>query len=250
MKKRVVNPPVLESRPEDDTGKRDVTRHDDNKRLMENTIKALFTEYNARHQDSMFHSQRYHRQLNYLQLYVIVIVYLASLLLSNLDAGELMGLKLPTAISIGVTWPIYVLASSIAYFILANLMDALYMIFSLNARIEHIEKQINQLLGSDILTWETKLTRFLFNVKPFMKSPLLRPYYLVGLWSLTLFACLQYILVKMCFITESNIFSYIYLIFIIVLSIYHVGVWFFTSSKWRDSVLAISLANVLSDEDV
>lgn len=213
---------------------------DGDKRIVENTLRVLFNEYNARHQDSMFNNQRYHRQLNYLQLYVLVMVYLASLILSKPSSSELFGIKLPTNISLGVTWPIYVLASAIAYFIIANLMDALYMTFSNNARIEHIEKQVNLLLGSNIMIWEHQVTRFLFSVSPYMKKPLVRPYYLVGLWSIILFTCLQYILIRICFITESRLFSNIYMVIIIALSLYHVCVWFYATSKWKNDVFKVS----------
>ena len=203
-------------------------------------FEMLMNEYNVRNNESIFHSQRYHKQLKYIQIYVVIAVSLFSLLIVNPRFSFHTDSNIILFFNDTIIYSLFALTSILAFFIISNFMDSLYMIFSNNARIASIERQLNKIVDQDIMVWESHTTNFILSTNPFMKFPWIRPYYLVGLWSIVLFTGIQFMLIYLSFIIVNGIFCWIYLIVSFILSIYHINIWVYTSCKWKkvmDSII-------------
>lgn len=222
------------SQDENDMSKGDLL-HQDNSQI----LKILLYEHSVRIQKVMFHAKRYHHQVDYLQIYILLMLSLISILFSKSSSATLLesGINdLPNQILINLMPFAFILVVAVPFFIISNFMDALYNMNSHYARLEHIEKEVNAIVGTRIMKWEEVVAPFIYAKKLTMKGIFIKPYYLIGFWAVVAFVCIIVPAVYLCFSLIEGLFPWIYTTAVVGLSIYHLSVWSHTALNWRKQV--------------
>lgn len=109
----------------------------------------LLKEFDQHFQEKLLHMQRYHRQTDFLQIYVAVVVGLGAVTFapattSFLQPGDFFsdfGLEAISCVFV-------LLAALVAEYLLFNILDSWVVIFRNAHRLAALEKELNELCGT------------------------------------------------------------------------------------------------------
>jgi hypothetical protein len=128
---------------------------DNDERKLE--IDVLLKELDQRFSGLMFHTQRYHGHVEYIQLYVTVTLGLVALLSSNKIQGLADSAPALRSLRIG-TGLLLFFAAIITFFLATTVLEAVFMIYLNRTRIAAVEKMINARTKQGLLVWELEIT--------------------------------------------------------------------------------------------
>ena len=205
-------------------------------------LNVLVYEHGVRMQEAMFHAKRYHNQVTYLQVIIIIILAMVSTLFSKLNITSLLntGLQSYPDKILAIIMPIaFITIPGILFFVISNFMDALYNMNCHYAGLKYIENRINKLVGTDALKWERSASPFIYSKKLFMGGISVKPLYLVGFWAFVTFLSIMTPIVYLSFWIFGGVFLWIYIGSVVLLSVYHLVVWAHTALKWKQQVLDV-----------
>jgi len=112
----------------------------------------LLKEFDHRFQEKTLHMQRYHRQTDFLQLYVAVAVGLGGIAF----APATKALFDTSIVGIGALTVVFVLlAILLAEYLLFGIIDSWVIIFRNAHRLSAIELELNEMCGSVALRWDS-----------------------------------------------------------------------------------------------
>ncbi len=190
--------------------------------MWQTKLGLLTKEYELRTSEAMFHSQRYHRQARYLQLFIVVLITIYGALVSGGTAT--VQARLPESVGVGVADVILfiflALGICIAFYLFSNLLDALFLIFINGARLSALETKINLFVREEILIWDKEIIREWLGTSVVRSKVWVMPPLLVGIWSFLIFLGIATTLSALCYILLPGIF-WIYSLVILLLILFH-----------------------------
>lgn len=205
-------------------------------------VNVLIYEHSVRMQKAMFHAKRYHNQVAYLQVYILIVLGMVSTLFSKYGISELLerGFQDHPDKTYTTLLPFaFVLIPTISFFIISNFMDALYNMNAHYAGVKYIENRINAVVGNDIMKWEMVVTPFIYSRTLYMDGIIVKPFYMLGVWAFIAYLCVMIPTTYLCFRMIGGVFSWTFCGAAIFLSIYHLIVWAHTALKWKQQVLDV-----------
>ncbi len=164
----------------------------------------LYKEYKNRFDEMLFHSNRYHRQVDYIQLYITLLVSVLSFFFISPNLVTFVS-NLGVSLQ-GLYITVICLAFVIALYLFSNIMDSLYMMYANGIRLANIEKEINGIAGKELMRWDSQIVPKLFASKQFTVGAWARPSILVGLWSFLFFLLVTVGLCTVSFFMTGNFF--------------------------------------------
>jgi len=144
-------------------------------------IEILLKEYQNRFSEIVFHSGRYHKQVDFLQVYLTVLGSLLAVIFTT-DWNKISKSMVNFDIQI-IYSAILFLAYVILVYLFTNVMDSLYLIYMNGRRISAIETKINTILGDTLLTWDSNIIPKLFGTHQVFIGFWIRPNLILGIWS-------------------------------------------------------------------
>jgi hypothetical protein len=185
-------------------------------------LDMLVKEYDIRYQEWKFYSDQYHSQINLIYLFISAIVTFTTFLFSGILSYQNILSNQYSSLLAAIS---LVLMSVIQFYLISMMMNALYRIFVNSVRMGIIEQEINEKAKIDVLVWESKSVKELYDIKSWHYKSWIRPENLVAVWQIMLliftngFICLLwYLLVKDFFVVFS--------IVLFLLLIFHIYQWF------------------------
>lgn len=148
-------------------------------------VDSLLKEHKNRFDEVVFHSARYHKQVNFIQLYLTVVGSFIAVLFSKDWAPVQQSLSGDTVTTLKST--LLSIAAVISLYLFTNVMDALYAIYMNGRRLADLEQKVNTALGAEVVTWDSKIVPKLYSIEKFFIGAWVRPNILVGFWSFTFF---------------------------------------------------------------
>ncbi len=148
-------------------------------------VETLLKEHKNRFDEVILHSTRYHKQVNFIQLYLTVVGSFIAVLFSKDWAPIQQSLSVNTVAALKST--LLTIAALISLYLFTNVMDALYAIYMNGRRLADLEHKINREMGTQALTWDSVIVPKLYSIDKFFIGAWVRPNILVGLWSFTFF---------------------------------------------------------------
>lgn len=174
-------------------------------------------EHKNRFDEVMFHSNRYHKQVNFFQLYMTISGSLLAVLFSK--EWTVVAEHMSTDTMEIIKGTLIIIAALIELYLFTNVMDALYAIYMNGRRISDIERKINSRVGEDLLTWDSRIIPRLYSAEKFFVGAWIRPNILVGLWSFAFFIFVTIGLCVASFIFVNKFFYYFTPIMLFIASI-------------------------------
>jgi hypothetical protein len=148
-------------------------------------VDTLLKEHKNRFDEVVFHSTRYHKQVNFIQLYLTVVGSFIAVLFSKDWAPIQQSLSAGTVTALKST--LLTIAALISFYLFTNVMDALYAIYMNGRRLADLEQKVNGEIGTQALTWDSVIVPKLYSIDKFFIGAWVRPNILVGLWSFAFF---------------------------------------------------------------
>lgn len=148
-------------------------------------VDTLLKEHKNRFDEVIFHSARYHKQVNFIQLYLTVVGSFIAVLFSKDWAPVQQSLSADTVTALKST--LLSIAAVISLYLFTNVMDALYAIYMNGRRLADLEQRVNSTLGAEAVTWDSRIVPKLYSIDKFFIGAWVRPNILVGFWSFTFF---------------------------------------------------------------
>ena len=182
----------------------------------------LRAEYEHRFTEIMFHSTRYHKQIDFVRLFATLLLGVGALLLTNKASPALIHRS--AAVLEVFYFLLLIMALILALYLFSTLMESLFMIYLNGSRIAAIEQQLNQLAGRRMVVWDSVIIPYFFSPSVLYSKAWIKPHYLVGVWSFLLFGSILGILACFCSFIVPRAFPY-YLVSVIVLGLFHVQQW-------------------------
>lgn len=170
------------------------------------TVDILTKEYQNRFSEVVFHSGRYHKQVNFIQLYLTVLGSFFAILFSK-DWSATLG-AYPNINILYVQSGLILGAYLISLYLFTNVMDSLYAIYMNGRRLSSIEQQVNSTVGSSILVWDSEIIPRLYDQKKFFIGLWARPNMILGLWSFLFFIGVTAALCGIAYYIANGFFYY------------------------------------------
>lgn len=205
---------------------------EDKAELWKARLDLLTKDYEHRTSDAMFHSGRYHRQANFLQLFLatLIAVSAAARTFEFRRPGNLERLLEPVSPKL-VYALLLCIAVGIAFYLFSNVMEALFMIFMNNARLSALEKRMNSLVEEELLVWHSKIVRELLEDSKFARREsgtwsrvpryLSLPQFHVLFWSVVTFSLVMVLLSILFWAVVQNQLVWVYVAVVLLLTGYH-----------------------------
>lgn len=187
-------------------------------------LDLLAKEYDHRFSEDMFHSERYHRQVSFLQLYIATLFALSGVLFSSGAANFLEGLRLDSVVLTVAYAILLILGTCLAFYLVANLLDALFMTYINDARLSALEQRINDIVDDKtLLAWDTKIIPKMYSIdfRGYKAWAWIRPQFLVGVWAFLIFLALVAILSALCYALLPWGFFLIFSPVVLLLTLFH-----------------------------
>lgn len=169
-------------------------------------VDVLIKEYQNRFSEVVFHSGRYHKQVNFIQLYLTVLGSFFAILFSK-DWSVLLG-ALHNVNVLYVQSGLILAAYLISLYLFTNVMDSLYSIYMNGRRLSAIEQEVNKTLGRDVLVWDSEIVPRLYSTKKFFVGLWIRPNMILGIWSFLFFIGVTIALCCIAFYIANDFFYY------------------------------------------
>lgn len=116
----------------------------------------LLKEFDQRFQEKTLHMQRYHRQTDFLQLFVGVAIALGGISISpSMNPAESIRTILPPEASEQVFFMFILLAVFVAEYLLFSILDSWVIVFRNAHRLAAIELELNEMCGHTALRWDS-----------------------------------------------------------------------------------------------
>lgn len=190
----------------------------------EREIELLRAEYEHRFSEIMFHSARYHKQADYVQLFATVLLAGATFVIkSEVQSGLARQFGGDEGSSL-LFLLLLILALVVELHLVSSLLDSLFMLYLNGSRVVTIEKKLNELVKKDVLIWDSKVIPYFFHPHRTNVGTWVRPDYFVGLWSCSIFGT---ILILLGFLSEMLIpdwYTY-YISALFLLGVVHIHQW-------------------------
>jgi len=120
--------------------------------------KLLLKEFDQRFQEKLLYIQRYHRQTDLIQIYLAITGGIAAVAFSPHTKGLLEAQTvIPRVHAEAAVFVFAIFAALVAEHFLFTIVDAWLMMFRHAQRMAELEKQLNQLCGLDVLTWDSRI---------------------------------------------------------------------------------------------
>ena len=185
---------------------------------MDTETTLLLTEYQHRTEEIRAHSERYHRQVGYVHLYLSFLVGILGVLsgiFPGVDALQVVSIN--RALSVAFL----VFATAFAYYLFAAVLDALYMTYLNGSRIATIEIWLNNHVGQDLLIWDSKIMPHFHGPKLIGRGLWLKPNYLTATWVFVVFSLVTASLILLFHMVIQEYF-WLYATAVTLLSIFHI----------------------------
>jgi len=128
-------------------------------------LDLLTKDYDHRFSDVMFHSERYHRQVSFLQLYIAALLAVSGVRISGSAENLPEGFRVGSGVLKAAYLIFLILGACIAFYLVSNLLDALFMVYVNGARASILESKINDIVDDRLLIWETTIIPEMFDVR-------------------------------------------------------------------------------------
>ena len=198
-----------------------------------NWLDALFKEYDCRFSEIMKHLDLYHRQTNFLQIYISVVIIGSVQIFSNKAVIDFFDSNPDfkkyfylIALIVGVV---------ILFYLYSSTLVALQTIFLNAERIGAIEKYINKKFGKDLLIWESKIAPQYFNPASYGKKLWIKPNIFAPIWGFVLIVAMCAVFVFLCYIFLPTFF-WGYLIVVSVVLLFHIIQCLLLLTKGREHI--------------
>lgn len=167
---------------------------------------ALTKEYQSRSVEIMFHSSRYHKQVNFIQLYLTVLGSFFAILFSkdwSIALNSIQKIDI-TYVQTGLILTAYL----ISLYLFTNVMDSLFMIYGNAGRLAAIERNINLVVGREVLLWDSEIIPRLLNMDRPLIGVWIRPNILLAAWSFLFFIGVSVALCWITYYVGNKVFYY------------------------------------------
>jgi len=206
----------------------------------------LLMEYGNRFNEIMFHSARYHKQTDFIQVFITLGVLLSPLLFSDKVAQFMNSQNWSEFTISGIYATFLIVGILIEYSLFAVVLDALFSIYLNGVRAAAIEKKLNIQIKEDLLVWESKIIPQIFG-NLWIEKSWVRPNLLSGIWTLFLFILISIVFCVMCFLFLPNFF-WIYAPIVVLLTFFNVYQWLLLHSLGIEYIKA-KIFQISSVED-
>lgn len=169
-------------------------------------VDTLLKDHKNRFDEVVFHSTRYHKQVNFIQLYLTVVGSFIAVLFSKDWVPIQQSLSIGTVTALKST--LLTIAALISLYLFTNVMDALYAIYMNGRRLADLERKVNSEIGTQALTWDSEIVPKLYSIDKFFIGAWVRPNILVGLWSFAFFIGISLGLCAAAFVLVEPFFYY------------------------------------------
>lgn len=120
--------------------------------------RLLLKDLDHRFQEKLVHIQRYHRQTDLLKLYLAFAATIGAIAFSPSTKAILDSqMLIPRLGAEAAIFMFALFAWLLAQYIAFSIVDAWVLIFRNAARIGAIEKKLNEICGSEVLVWDSKV---------------------------------------------------------------------------------------------
>src|ERR1700682_6364808 len=186
---------------------------------------VLLKEYDHRFNEVIFHSERYNKQADVLNLFLTSAVALGTLIFSGSTKSFLgLSMSVPKEDNALIHCGFLIFAGLLVFFFFSSILNSLFMIYLNGSRIASIEKQLNISVGKEILTWDSMAMPHFFRMKPMGKHQWIRPPILAGLWIFLIFILIGVALCFLCYRFAPK-FGWYYIPAIAMLVSFHIYQW-------------------------
>jgi len=172
-------------------------------------LEVLLKEYDHRFDEVKFYIDKYNQRSNYLNILFTIVITLFSIVISNIEKiNEQILSQQNTSIFI----PLVLLFIILFSIYLSSLQtDSLTMTLLNGTRISNLEKEINKIIGEDLLIWDNSIVTKFHKGKTIYKG-WIKPTFLSAFWGTILFILLYVILGAVCYLSARNFFVFFVII--------------------------------------
>ena len=156
------------------------------------SVAVLLEEYKLHRAEAAENSAKNNRQVTYIQIYGLFLATVAGVYY-QVPNGEQV-LTVPAAL----TLPVLVIAASLLFYLYSQIYLSSYTFRVLRMRMEEIEGQVNQRVGSEILRYEREIAPEFFG-RPMVHSRYLSPNTWLHLFLVSLFLAAAYLVAALAF---------------------------------------------------
>ncbi|MEW6062304.1 MAG: hypothetical protein AB1600_10250, partial [Bacteroidota bacterium] len=188
---------------------------------MNEQLEVLLKEYEDRREENSIHFTRYNKQANYAYLYASVVIAISGILPSLETALA----KIPAEYQEIFLLAVFSFGAMVGFYLFSSTLDSLYMMYVNGIRAGVIEKQINEILGKDILLWNLQILNHLHSPKLIRIKDWIKPSVLVVVWTMLFFVSTVFVLCFLSYIFSPQYFVW-YVVIVAILTAFHLYQWF------------------------
>lgn len=211
------------------------------------TLDVLLKEYEQRRNEIIAFYDRYDKQTQVLTLYLSILALL-TLGILGINRQE-HTISLPGAGSLKIAkdlFPFVTLLGTLAittgivtaFFLISNLMEIVHVSQLLSARSGALEAAINGCLDQEVMTWDSKLVPEFYGSR-WRSGPFVEPSFLVGLWSLLIFAIVVAVFSGLSWLLMQRMFWW-WAVPVWAFAAYHICEWVWLISKRHSTMSTVA----------
>lgn len=188
-------------------------------------IDVLMKEFDHRFTEMMFHSQRYHKQADYISLYISTVIAVGVLIFSDKTAAFLTNHTVLGVHALPILYGMFlVFGILVVFYFFTSIMASLFMTYLNGVRMSAVEKLINEKMQRELLVWDTKIIPHFFEIGFVLEKGWLNPNTLVGIWIFLLFLFVASVFSVLCYLFLRQIFWF-YFPVVVAASLFHIYQW-------------------------
>lgn len=204
-------------------------------------LDLLCKDHNNRFTEMRDHMSRYNNQVSVVYIYISIIAAFLTYLFSK-DSGGVFGAFSPESAkyACGI---LLIFVSTILYYLVASMMDALFMTYANGVRMACIERNINNIFGENIWVWDAKIINEIHGVDSWYYKGWIKPNYVLAVWIalLIILATIVLIVVWQVFV-ES--YTFVYAVIMLSVLAFHISQWYFLQTQ------AVAYLNKVSEKAI
>lgn len=182
-------------------------------------IDILLKEYDKRSSEINMYINLYHKQINYIYIYVSIIVLLSTNIIFNEQVNKLFGDNQ------NLTKSSFVIAGIVfLYYLFATILDTQYMMYINSSRIAAIERLINKKMDENLLAWDSEIIPYFHSLSGTNYRYWFEPNVLVGLWIFLLLSLFTLGFIAIWYILKLKYFYFFSIITLLITS-FHIFQW-------------------------
>ncbi|WP_040433075.1 hypothetical protein, partial [Chlorobium ferrooxidans] len=191
-------------------------------------LDLLCIDHDNRFNEMRDHMTRYNNQVGVVYIFISIISAVITYLFSE-SGGKLFSAFLPINVKCAYAF-LLIIISAILYYLIASMMDALFMIYANGVRMSQIERRINSIVGEDVWIWDTKIIKEVHGINSWYYDGWVKTNYVLAIWIALIIISATAVLVLVWQVFVAS-YVFVYGGIMLVLLIFHILQWYFLQTK-------------------